>query len=146
MSRRPASYPTAILQRITATNQFDGTLSAGAESTTRNGSMYEFAAAAAGGLFYWDNSEPMVIDQVLVDLGAAGNCEIYIVNLDAAYAPITTERWQIANELNVRYVEINKGSTQITLLPFQALQIVSTASAAAKTALVTGAIERTKMR
>lgn len=146
MSRYPANYPTSILQRITENHQFDGTLSLGAESTTRNGAMYEYAAADAGGLFYWDNQEPMVIDQINVNLGAAGDCTIWIVNLDTNLAVIAAESFRIFTVSGQQHVALDHAQMQLTVLPRQAIQIVSATSAAAKVAQVVGSIERSYVR
>lgn len=146
MARPAANYPTGILQRINAAQQFTGAAHPGAQTTTRNGSMYEYAAADAGGLFYWDNQEPMVIDQILVDLGATGTCDIYLVNLDANNAVIAGERWRIHTSPSGQYIALNHATLELVVGPKQAIQIISGTSAAAKTALVTGSIERAYMR
>ena len=142
MARRPASHSTAILQRINAAQQFTGVISPGAESTTHNGSVYEFAAADAGGLFYWDGSEPVMVDQINIDLGANGDVVINLVNLDANNTPIAGESWQLFTQAGARYVFLDETKFKCTLLPKQAIQVISTVAATAKIAQVVGMIER----
>ena len=146
MPRPAANYPTAILQRINAAQQFNGALPGTAESTTRGGSMYEYAASDVGGLFYWDNQEPMVVDQILVDLGATGTCDVYLVNLDDNNAVVATERWRLYTTAADRYISLNHATLELIMLPKQAIQIVSGTSTAVKTAIVAGSIERAYVR
>jgi len=146
MSRFAANYPTSILQRINENHQFDGSLSLGAETTTRGGAMYEYAIADAGGLFYWDNQEPMVIDQINVNLGAAGDCSIWIVNLDENLAEIAAETFRIYNVSGQQHIALDHAQMQLTLLPRQAIKIISATSAAAKVAQVVGSSERAYVR
>lgn len=142
MTRYGASYSTSILQRISAGNQFDGTLSGGAESTTRNGSVYEFAADNNGGLFFWETKEPIVVDQIIVNLGASGTVTVNLVNLDSNNAPIAGETWQLFTQSDQQYLALNETNFKYILLPGQAIQIISSGSAAAKIAQVYGMIER----
>jgi hypothetical protein len=142
MARLGASHSTAILQRINAAQQFTGVISTGAQSTTHNGTVYEFAAANVGGLFFWESSEPIMVDQINIDLGAAGDVTINLVNLDANNAPVAGELWQLHAATNTRYVSLDETNFKKTLLPKQAIQIISTGSAAAKIAQVLGMIER----
>lgn len=153
MPRIAASYPTSILHRVTGAGMFNGTEPPGPLTTSRNGSLYEYPIAATGGLFYWEDQEPMIVDQILVDFGETSNtATIYLVNLDDNNLPVTGERWQL-------YPSSFAGPSQMVVLlqtafkvivgPKQAIQIISGEGAAEssdKTALVTGSVARTYMR
>lgn len=142
MTRFGASHSTAILQRINANQQFTGVISTGAQSITHHGTVYEFAAANVGGLFYWETAEPIMVDQINIDLGAAGDVTINLVNLDSNNAPIAGESWLLHSATNTRYVSLDETNFKKTVLPKQAIQIISSGSAAAKIAQVVGMIER----
>jgi hypothetical protein len=142
MTRLGASHSTAILQRASAAGQFTGVIPTTAETTTHNGAVYEFAEDAVGGLFFWETSEPMMVDQINIDLGAAGTVFINLVNLDDDNMPVAGESWQLFTQAGQRYVALNETSFKYVLLPEQGIQIVSSLSAAAKIAQVIGMIER----
>jgi hypothetical protein len=142
MARLGSSFSTAILQRVTAGGQFDGTTPNTAETTTHNGSVYEYAVDSNGGLFYWETSEAIMVDQINVDLGAAGTVTINLVNLDANNVPVAGESWQLFTQAAARYTSLNETNFKITVLPKQAIQIISSGSASAKIAQVVGMIER----
>jgi hypothetical protein len=142
MARLGATHATSIIQRASGAGQFTGVIPTTAESTTHNGAVYEFAVDAVGGLFFWETAEPMMVDQVLIDLGANGTVFIYLVNLDANNLPVAGEQWQLFTQAGARYVALNETNFKYVLLPKQAIQIVSSVSASAKIAQVTGMVER----
>lgn len=142
MARLGATHATAILQRINATQQFTGVISGGDESTTHHGAVYEFAADDAGGLFFWETAEPIIVDQINIDLGASGTVTINLVNLDANNLPVAGELWQLFTQAGSRYVSLDETNFKKVVLPNQAIQIVSSGSAAAKIAQVVGMVER----
>lgn len=142
MTRLGASHATAILQRASAGGQFTGVIPTTAESTTHNGAVYEFAVDDVGGLFFWESSEPIIVDQVNIDLGANGTVTINLVNLDANNLPVVGESWQLFTQAGARYVALNETNFKYVVLPKQAIQIISSGSASAKIAQVLGMIER----
>jgi len=142
MARLGASHSTAIIQRASAAGQFTGVIPTTAQSTTHNGSVYEFAVDTVGGLFFWETSEPMIIDQVNIDLGANGTVTINLVNLDGSNLPVAGESWQLFTQAGARYVALNETNFKYVVLPKQAIQIISSGSASAKIAQILGMIER----
>jgi 3-hydroxymyristoyl/3-hydroxydecanoyl-(acyl carrier protein) dehydratase len=157
--RIAASISTAIQQRISSGNFFDGTLPQAAGPVRADSplyvpgnSIYKYAAAAAGGLFFWNNPESLVCSQIHVDLGASGNITVSIVNLDPAHinddspAILAGEAMIIEQATAVRFIALDEARFKTILLPFQAIQIVTTASGAAQIAQVVASLEKTYVR
>lgn len=155
--RDAANYPTAIQQRITAGGNFDGTLpqlsAVRADSPLSQGNaQYKYASSTRGGLFFWDSVETLICTQIHVGLGASANVIVSICNLDQAHinddAPVTLagEDIIIAQATAVTFLNLGEAQLKATLLPYQAIKIVSTASAAAQIARVYACLERTLVR
>lgn len=151
------SISTAIQQRVTAGNFFDGTLpqSGGhrADSPIDKGnSMYKYAASTAGGLFFWKGVESLVCSQIHLSLGAAANVAISIVNLDPTTleddspAVIAGEEMLIEQATGVTFMALDEARFKTILLPYQAIKIVTTSSGAAQIAQVVASLERTYVR
>ena len=140
----------AIQQRINSGQFFNGTLPTGNSTfgTAPASPIYKYTAQNAGGLFYWDNNEPVLCTQINVDLGASANISLYIVNLDPASvqagAPtvVAGESVLIAQATAVALLNLDHAHFQATLLPFQGLQLVTTASGAAPIARIVCVLER----
>ncbi len=151
---------TAIQQRVASAQHFDGTLpqDAGpvrADSPLDTGrAVYKYASLAAtgGGLFFWNCLEPLVCSQIHVDLGAAGDITINIVNLDPVHinddspSILSGESMQIEASTGVRFIALDEARFKTVLLPYQAIQIITTASGAAQIAQVVASLERTYVR
>ena len=142
---------TAIQQRITSTNFFDGTLPTGDAPIGADYSIYKYSAQGAGGLFFWNTREPLVCSQIHVDLGGSANVSVYLVNLDPATidtapAVLAGESMLIAAATGVTYLNLDEARFKMVLLPFQAIKIVTTASAAAQIAQVVASHERSYVR
>jgi 3-hydroxymyristoyl/3-hydroxydecanoyl-(acyl carrier protein) dehydratase len=153
------SISTAIQQRCAAAQHFDGTLpQAGAvradSPVSQGNSMYKYASLAAtgGGLFFWNNVESLVCSQIHVDLGAAGDITVSIVNLDPTKvnddlpAVLAGESIVIEQSTGVRFIALDEARFKTILLPYQAIQIVTTASGAAQIAQVVASLEKTYVR
>lgn len=151
------SISTAIQQRITAGNFFDGTLpQAGGHRDdsplTQGNSIYKYAANTAGGLFFWKGVESLVCSQIHIALGAAANVTVSIVNLDPATveddlpATIAGEDVIIEQATGVTFMALDEARFKTILLPYQAIKIVTTASGAAQIAQVVASLERTYVR
>jgi hypothetical protein len=151
---------TAIQQRVASGKIFTGALpqAAGpvrADSPLDTGlSIFKYAQLAAdgGGLFFWDNREPLVCSQIHVDLGGAGNITILLVNLDPAHinddapAILSGESITIESVTNAAFIALDEARFKTLLLPFQGIQIVTTASGAPQIAQVVASLERTYVR
>lgn len=158
-SRIATSISTAIQQQVVATKKFTGALPqlAGvrADSPLQPGnSCFKYAQLAAdgGGLFFWNNSEPLILSQIHLDLGANGDSTISIVNLnpttlnDDLPAVLAGESFPISILAATRFVVLNEAQLKTVLLPYQAIQIVTTNSGAAQIAQVTASLEKTFLR
>jgi hypothetical protein len=156
--REAASWPTAIQQQITAAGNFDGTLPQAAGPVRANSplgqgnSLYKYAAAAKGGLFFWVNTEPLICTQIHIALGANANVSVSICNLNPASinddSPTTLagEDILIAQGTAVAFLTLNEAQLKATLLPYQAIKIVTTANAAVQIARAYACLERTLVR
>lgn len=156
--REASSWSSAIQQRITAAGNFDGTLpqAAGpvrADSPLGQGnSLYRYAPAAKGGLFFWSNTEPVVCTQIHVDLGSSGDVSVRICNLDPAHinddspSTLSGEDILIAQATGVTFLALDEAKFKTILLPYQAIKLVTTANAAAQIAQVVASLERTFVR
>lgn len=146
VTREASSYTTAIQQRITSGNHFDGSLPGGALTQTNHGSLYKYAAGTAGGLFFWETHEPLVCVRFHVDLGANANISLSLVNLDDANAVIAGESILLQSLTAVRYLALDESTFKLVLLPNQALQLVTTNSSAAQIATAAAILERSMQR
>jgi len=159
VTRRAAgSWSTAIQQRITAGGNFDGSLPQAAGSVradsplSQGNAVYKYAASAKGGLFFWNDNEPLVCTQIHVSLGAAADISVYICNLDPTHVnddlPVTIagEDILIEQSTNVTFLALDEARFKTILLPYQAIKIVTTSSAAAQIAQVVASYERTFVR
>lgn len=159
-ARLAGTYSTAIQQRVAATKIFNGTLpqAAGpvrADSPLDTGkSIYKYAQLAAdgGGLFFWNCNEALVCSQIHVDLGAAGDITVNLVNLDPTKinddSPtiLAGESMLIEQATGVRFIALDEARFKTILLPYQAIQIITTNSTQAQIAQVVASLERTYVR
>lgn len=150
---------SAIQQRVASGFHFDGTLpqTAGvrADSPLRsNNSRYTYAplAASGGGLFFWNNFEPLICSQVYVDLGAVGDVTVSLVNLDPAHVSddlptvLADETFIVYQATGVRFIALDETKFKVALLPYQAIKIVTTNTGAAQIALVLASLEKSFVR
>jgi hypothetical protein len=150
---------TAIQQRVASAQHFDGTLpQAGAvraDSPLDAGrAIFKYASLAGvgGGLFFWNNSEPLVCSQIHVDLGASGDITVKIVNLDPAHinddlpSVLSGEAITIEAATGVTFIALDEARFKTVLLPYQAIQVITTASGQAQIAQVLASLERTYVR
>jgi hypothetical protein len=149
IARTAGNYSMAIQQRIAAAHQFDGTLPAA--DCSQVGLIYKYTEQNAGGLFFFNNNESIIISQFHVDLGASGDLTLSIVNLDpaspaSAPTPLAGESIMVESVTGQQFVALDEARFKIVLLPGQALQLISSGSAVAKIAQCVGAIERTYIR
>jgi hypothetical protein len=158
-SRTAQSISTAIQQQVATGKKFTGVLpQAGAvraDSPVQPGnSCYKYASLAAdgGGLFFWNNVESLVCSQIHVDLGAAGDITVSLVNLDPTKinddqpAILAGESIIIEQSTGVRFIALDEARFKTILLPYQAIQIVTTATAGAQIAQVVASLEKTYVR
>lgn len=153
--RVPFNTSTGIQQQATAGNFFTGALPQAAGPVRADspiqpgGAVYKYAPTAAGGLFFWNVNEPIVLTQIVVDLGANANLNVFISNLtvaaieDDSPSVISGEEWLIGSLTAARMFSSDKS---YTLMPYQAIKLVSTNSGAAQNALVSACLERTFVR
>lgn len=152
VARTPASYSTAIQQRITSGNHFDGTLPSGNSPLDASNALYKYSAAAAGGMFFWNVLEPIVVSQLHVDLGGSGNVTVSIANLDpttinnASPTVLSGESMTIETATAVTFIALDEARFKTILLPYQAILLVTTASGAAQIAQCVASLERTYVR
>jgi hypothetical protein len=150
---------TAIQQRVASAQHFDGSLpqtgAVRADSPLDTGrAMYKYASLAAtgGGLFFWNCLEPLVCSQIHVDLGAAGDITVKIVNLDPTKinddlpAGLSGETITIEAATGVTFIALDEARFKTVLLPYQAIQVITTASGQAQIAQVVASLERTYVR
>jgi hypothetical protein len=158
-SRVAQSISTAIQQQVAAGQTFTGALpqlgAVRADSPLQPGnSCYKYAslAASGGGLFFWNNVESLVCSQIHVDLGAAGDITVSLVNLNPATinddlpAILAGEAIIIEQATGVRFIALDEARFKTILLPYQAIRIVTTASGAAQIAQVVASLEKTYVR
>lgn len=156
--RLASTAATAIQQRITAGGHFDGTLPqdsghrADSPLYQPGNSIYKYAAVAAGGLFFWNNVEPLVLSQIHLDLGAAADVSIKLVNLDPATVNddlpsiLAGESMLIEQATGVTFMALDESKLKTILLPYQGIQLITTANAQAQIAEVLASLERTYVR
>lgn len=150
----------AIQQRQASGHLFDGTLPQAAgpvradSPVDASGAIYKYAPLAAdgGGLFFFNSYEPLVCSQIHIDLGASGNINIFVVNLDPAHINddqptiLSGESILIESSTGQRFLALDEARFKTVLLPYQAIQIVTTNSTAAQIAQVVASLERTYVR
>lgn len=150
--RTPMATATAIQQRATSTNHFDGTFPTGDSPLDAGNSIFKYTAQAAGGLFFWNTVEPLVCSQIHVDCGASANISIFLVNLDpttvntSSPTILSGEIMTIEQAMSAQFIALDEARFKTVLLPFQGIQIVTTASGAAQIAQVVASIERQFVR
>lgn len=147
--RLAGNFSMAIQQRVGAAHQFDGTLPTA--DAVQTGLIFKYSVQNAGGLFFFNNNESIIVSQFHVDIGASGDINIYLVNLDpnsppTAPVPLAGESILIETQTGVQSVALDEAHFKVVLLPGQALQLVTASSASAKIAQCVGALERTYMR
>ena len=145
------SASSAIQQRITSGGFFDGTLPTGDSPIGADYTIYKYAPQAAGGLFFWNVREALICSQIHIDLGAAANVTVKIVNLDpttftTAPTILVGETITIEQATGVTYIALDEARFKTVLLPFQAIQIITTTSGAIQVAQVIASLERTYVR
>ncbi len=157
-SRVPGNVSTAIQQQITANGNFDGTLpqAAGVRADSPlyapGNSIYKYAAAAKGGLFFWNVNEALVCSQIHISSSAAMDVTVSVVNLDPAHinddlpSILTGESMTIETATGVTFIALDEARFKTILLPYQAIEIVTTANAAAQIAQVVASLERSYVR
>jgi hypothetical protein len=151
--------PTAIQQRVASGKVFTGDLpqmnAVRADSPLDAGaSIYKYAQLAAdgGGLFFWKTLEPLVCSQIHIDLGAASDVTIKLVNLDPAHVNddlptiLSGEAITIEAATGVTFVALDEARFKTVLLPYQGIQIITTASGQPQIAQVMASLERTYVR
>lgn len=134
LRRLTKASSTMIYQKATAA--FDGTLPP--TDAVLIDSIYRYPSAAAGGLVYWESNEPVVTNQLLVQLAAVGDISLYLVNFDRTYTPLLGEEFTLAVKTGVTFFA--EPDYEIVLLPWQGLKIVSTRPGQL---LIAGSHERT---
>lgn len=159
--RVPGNTSTAIQQRVASGKVFNGTLPqatgpvrADSPLYVPGNSIYKYAQLAndGGGLFFWNTNEPLVCSQIHVDLGGSGNITVSIVNLDPAHinddSPtiLTGESITIEAATSVTFIALDEARFKTILLPYQGIQIVTTASGGAQIAQVLASLERSYVR
>lgn len=150
---------TAIQQRMASGHLFTGALpqAAGVRADSPVGtdkSIFKYAQLAAdgGGLFFWNNNEPLICSQIHIDLGAAGDITINLVNLDPTKveddlpAILAGESMLIEQATGVRFIALDEARFKTTIMPYQGIQIITTNSSAAQIAQVVASLERGYMR
>jgi hypothetical protein len=152
VQRIAGTFSTAIQQRIASGQHFDGTLPAVAGLTVANHCIYKYPSGNTGGLFFWENSEPIICGQVHVSLGASGDIHLYLVNLDPATiggvnpVALAGEEILIEEAAGVTYIALDEARFKTVILPGQALKLVTTNSSAVQIAQAVASIERTYIR
>lgn len=157
-ARTPSSVAMAIQQRISAAGNFNGTLPqasghrADSPLYQPGNSIYKYAPAAAGGLFFWNTVEPLVCSQIHVSSTAAMDVSISLVNLDPATinddlpAILAGESMLIEQATGVTFMALDEARFKTCLLPYQGISITTTANAAAQIAQVVASLERMYVR
>jgi archaellum component FlaF (FlaF/FlaG flagellin family) len=162
-TRQAGSSSTAIQQIISSgstSNVFNGTLPQASGPVRADSplykpgnAIYKYAASTAGGLFFWNNQEPLIVSQCHVSLASSESITISIVNLDPttvnADSPtiLTNESLIVEQATGVTFIALDEARFKTVLLPFQAISIVTTnAGAGLQIAQVVASLERTYVR
>lgn len=112
--------PAGIQQKITAGSQFNGVASTSAQ-TSANG-MTKFATDVKGGLFNFEQSEPIVVHHLIANFGTSIAHQVFIVNLDSTGAVIAGESLLIASG-TAAFISL---IPQVVLGVGQAIQLTTT--------------------
>lgn len=150
--RTPSSCSTAIQQRINSGSFFNGTLPSGDAPIGLDYSTYKYTSQTAGGLFFWNTNEALVVSQLHIDLGASGDITVSLVNIDpttindASPTILANESMIIDTATGVRFIALDESKFKVVLLPFQAIKLVTTNSGAAQIAQIVASLERTFVR
>lgn len=113
-------------QKITATNQFDGTAPSGA--VTREYDMERYAAQATGGLFDFANANPIQLKQIFITFGGQATWSLSLVDVDA----VETVLLSGTNETFLANTTLN-----LFVLQGQKLKLVTAGATTAMVARVT---------
>ncbi len=147
----PQATPTVIQQQVILGQLFNGSLPVADPVIDASNALYKYAAPAGSvaGLFLWNTREPIVVTQLLIDLGGNGNVTVKVVNLnpatfDSAPTLIAGEAVTVASAAAVPLLSLNETNFRVTLLPFQGIQLVTTNSSAAQIAQCTAYLARTR--
>lgn len=155
IQRLPSSSPTAIQQKTTIGGIFDGRMPVADCTLSPDFSTYDYttAAASANGLIFWNEAVPVLCTQLHVDLGGTGNIAVRIVNLDrASYATApavaagTGQSVLVYQATATSFVTLYEGNFKLLLLPYQALQIITTTSGGVQVARAIGYAEKAYQR
>lgn len=114
-----------IQQGITAGNDFDGTAPAG--SPTFANDIEAIAAEAAGGLFDFENSNPVEVRQVSILLGGQISWSLVLVDVDDNEFPF------LSGTTEASVLDLSK----LILLEGQKLKLTTTGASTAMTARIT---------
>lgn len=151
-ARKPYSNATVIQQSTESGDAFDGGYPANGagilDSTDTGRGMYVYPDATEhAGLFYWDTSEPVIVNQFLVNLNGSGSIDLYLVSLDNAGAVIAGSAIPLRKLTSVNFMALDETVFKVVLLPRQALQLITSVVGGQKqVAQAVAAIERTFMR
>lgn len=146
--RIPMTTPTVIQQKISAGSAFNGTLPVADCTVDASNAMYKYPAATAGGLFLWTTREPIVCAQLLIELGGNGNVTVDLVNInpatidDASPTVLSGEVFTLKALTGVPRLSLTEAEFALVVLPFQALRVTTTATAAAQVAQLTAYMYR----
>jgi len=119
--------PVGIQQIITSGSHFNGAASDSAQ-TAGNG-MTKYATDVKGGLFDFEQTEPIVVHHILADFGVSVTWTVNVVNLDPAGAVISGETLQLATGTGDKYAS---AVTAVILGHRQALQLITSGGGAAR--------------
>jgi hypothetical protein len=146
--RSPFSYSTAIQQTMVASGFFNGLYPDGTDAVDNGKGLYTYGPSTTnGGLFYWNNNEPIICGQFHVDLRGSGNMSLYLVSIDSTGAVIAGSPILIEQQTAVQYVALDESRFKAVILPGQALQLVTTSvSGQIPIAQAVASIERTFVR
>ncbi len=132
------TYSIGIQHKVTANNQFDGTLPVGA-LTFANG-MNKYAAGTAGGLFDFENTEPIIITQYHFEFGdVTTGYVLSIITTNADESEISGEA-SILAQGSAKIVIVT--GQRLLLTAGQKLKLVTTGGTAAMFARVFAIQER----
>jgi len=123
--------PVGIQQLITAGSQFNGARSTSA-LTAGNG-MNKYATDVKGGLFDFEQIEPVMVHNILADFGGSVTYTVNLINFDDAGAVIPGETLLFTTGTGV---SLNLALQHVVLGPKQAVQLITTGATAAMKARV----------
>lgn len=149
----PQAGPTVLQQRVASGQSFNGSLPLADPAPDRTNALWKYAAPGDSvmGLFLWAPSEPVTVTQFLVGLNGSANITLEMVNIDpatfdaASPSIIPGEALTLVQATNVPLLQLTEANFRLTLMPFQALRLITTASAAPQIAQATAYLTRAKM-